>query len=80
MVDYQIQERERIRQDELDFLRGRVMALQLEDQTEKLRMEARAAVCLPPRDSPQEQIWHRQQQMLLDAEKSRRTSCDDCVS
>ena len=40
VVDYQIQERERIRQEELDFLRDRVTALQLEEQTQKLQMEA----------------------------------------
>jgi hypothetical protein len=39
VVDFQLQERERIRQEEMDFLRQRVIALELEQQTEKLRIE-----------------------------------------
>lgn len=58
IVDFQVQERERIRQEELDFLRQRTLAIETARQTEQLRLEERA--------------WNRQQQLLLDAEEERR--------
>lgn len=57
IVDFQVQERERIRQEELDFLRERAVAVESRKQIERLKQE--------------EQAWARQQQLLLDAEKER---------
>lgn len=53
-----MQERERIRQEELDFLRERALAVESQKQIERLKTDERA--------------WHRQQELLLDAERKRR--------
>ena len=39
VVDYHVNERERIRREEMDFLSQRVLALQLEQQTHRLKNE-----------------------------------------
>ncbi|KAL5467429.1 hypothetical protein EMCRGX_G031650 [Ephydatia muelleri] len=58
IVDYQVRERERIRLEEVEYLRQRQSALELERLTEKRRHE--------------EEAWHRQQELLLEAEGQRR--------
>lgn len=58
IVDYQVRERERIRQEEMEYLRQRQSAMELERLTEKRRNE--------------EEAWYRQQELLLEAEGQRR--------
>ncbi|KAI0219941.1 TBC1 domain family member 31 [Lamellibrachia satsuma] len=58
IVDYQIQERERIRQEEQEYLQQRTVALEFEKET--LQRQT------------QEEAWYRQQQLLLAAEEKRR--------
>lgn len=57
IVDYQIQERQRIRLEELEYLRERQSALEVERMMEQRRQE--------------EEAWYRQQQQLLEAEQQR---------
>ena len=63
VVDFQVKERERIRQEELEYLRQRAVALESKRQTEHLRLE--------------EHAWSRQQELLVDAEEERR--CVYCL-
>lgn len=63
IVDYQIQERERIRQEELDYMRQRQASLALEQETKQKQQE--------------EEAWYRQQKLLLEAEQKRRTIISD---
>eukprot|EP00037_Helgoeca_nana_P010974 m.97506 g.97506 ORF g.97506 m.97506 type:complete len:915 (+) comp20535_c0_seq3:232-2976(+) len=58
IVDFQVQERERIRQEELDFLRERAAAVESRKQIDRLKQE--------------EHAWTRQQELLLAAESERR--------
>ncbi|XP_059168876.1 TBC1 domain family member 31-like [Physella acuta] len=58
IVDYQVQERERIRQEELEFMRQKFLTLDVEKETVQKQQE--------------EQQWYRQQQLLLEAEEKRR--------
>ncbi|XP_077865316.1 TBC1 domain family member 31-like [Saccoglossus kowalevskii] len=58
IVDYQAQERERIRQDEMEYLRQRQAAMELKKETEKRQQE--------------ETAWYRQQELIKDAEEERR--------
>ncbi|XP_038069604.1 TBC1 domain family member 31-like [Patiria miniata] len=59
IVDYQAQERERIRQDELEFLHQRQAAAELKRELDKRQSE--------------ETAWYRQQKLLRDAEEQRRS-------
>ena len=54
----QVNERERIRQEELEFLHQRTLAIESRKQIERMKME--------------EQAWNRQQELLLEAEAERR--------
>ncbi|XP_064599017.1 TBC1 domain family member 31-like isoform X2 [Liolophura sinensis] len=63
IVDYQVQERERIRQEEIDFLRQKQASLSLEKETLMRKNE--------------EEAWYRQQKLLLDAEEKRRMMIQD---
>ncbi|XP_013421633.1 TBC1 domain family member 31, partial [Lingula anatina] len=58
IVDYQVQERERIREEELEYLRQRQVSLELQKETERRQQE--------------EAAWYRQQELLLEAEEKRR--------
>ncbi|CAE1172894.1 TBC1 domain family member 31 [Acanthosepion pharaonis] len=58
IVDYQKQERERIQQEELEYLRQRQLSLEIQKATLHRQQE--------------EEAWYRQQQLLLDAEAKRR--------
>lgn len=58
IVDYQKQERERIQQEELEYLRQRQLSLEIHKATLHRQQE--------------EEAWYRQQQLLLDAEEKRR--------
>ncbi|XP_033626137.1 TBC1 domain family member 31-like [Asterias rubens] len=59
IVDYQAQERERIRQDELEYLHQRQAASELQRELNKRHGE--------------ETAWYRQQKLLKDAEEQRRS-------
>ncbi|XP_074644614.1 TBC1 domain family member 31-like [Tubulanus polymorphus] len=63
IVDYQIQERERLRQEEMEYLKQRQLSLQLQQETIHHRHE--------------EEAWYRQQQLLMDAEEKRRLMIKD---
>ncbi|KAK3746386.1 hypothetical protein QZH41_018222 [Actinostola sp. cb2023] len=58
VVDYQVQEKERIRQEELEYLRQRQIAREMKDQTQQRQTE--------------EAAFYRQQDLMLDAEEQRR--------
>ncbi|XP_077982423.1 TBC1 domain family member 31-like [Glandiceps talaboti] len=58
IVDYQAQERERIRRDEMEYLRQREAATELQKETERRHEE--------------EEAWYRQQELIRDAEEERR--------
>ena len=58
IVDYQVQERERIRQEELEYLQQRQLAVELKKQGEE-RKEA-------------EEAFYRNQELQMEAEKQRR--------
>ncbi|XP_022110493.1 TBC1 domain family member 31-like isoform X2 [Acanthaster planci] len=59
IVDYQAQERERIRQDELEYLHQRQAAAELQRELDKRQGE--------------EAAWYRQQALLREAEEQRRS-------
>ncbi|KAL4234370.1 hypothetical protein ACF0H5_006017 [Mactra antiquata] len=63
IVDYQVQERERIRLEELDYLRQRQVSMDMQRETQKRQQE--------------EEAWYRQQKLLLDAEDKRRKMIHD---
>lgn len=58
IVNYEVQERERIRDEEVQFLKQRALALEARNQTESLRLA--------------EEAWHQQQELLEQAEHDRR--------
>ncbi|XP_041455639.1 TBC1 domain family member 31-like isoform X1 [Lytechinus variegatus] len=58
IVDYQAQERERIREDELEYLHQREAAAELHAELTRRRAE--------------EEAWYRQQELLKEAEEQRR--------
>ncbi|XP_053105152.1 TBC1 domain family member 31 isoform X2 [Hemicordylus capensis] len=58
IVDYQSQERERIRQDEIEYLRERQLVHEMEAKAIERRME--------------DETWFRKQELLRDAEEQRR--------
>ena len=58
IVGYQVQERQRIRLEEMEYLRERQSALELDRMLERRKQE--------------EGAWYRQQEQLLDAEDQRR--------
>ncbi|KAL8615313.1 hypothetical protein ACOMHN_038052 [Nucella lapillus] len=58
IVDYQVQERERIRQEETEYLRKR----QLSQDAQRMTL----------RRQQEEEQWYQQQALLLDAEEKRR--------
>ncbi|XP_030900300.2 TBC1 domain family member 31 isoform X2 [Melopsittacus undulatus] len=58
IVDYQTQERERIRQDEIEYLRERQLAHELEVKAQEHKAE--------------DEAWYRKQEMLREAEEQRR--------
>ncbi|KAM4685127.1 TBC1 domain family member 31 isoform 3-T3 [Amazona ochrocephala] len=58
IVDYQTQERERIRQDEIEYLRERQLAHELEVKAWEHKAE--------------DEAWYRKQEILLEAEEQRR--------
>ena len=58
IVDYEIQERERIRDEEVRFLEQRALAVESRNQAESLRLA--------------EDVWHQQQELLQLAESDRR--------
>ncbi|XP_033096364.1 TBC1 domain family member 31-like isoform X1 [Anneissia japonica] len=58
IVDYQAQEREQIRQDELDYLHQRQVATEIKQQSQ-LRQK-------------KEEAWYHQQELLQEAEEERR--------
>ncbi|XP_058554959.1 TBC1 domain family member 31 isoform X2 [Neofelis nebulosa] len=58
IVDYQTQERERIRNDELDFLRERQMVEDMQAEVDQQRVEDAA--------------WYQKQELLRKAEETRR--------
>ncbi|KAK7505709.1 hypothetical protein BaRGS_00002980 [Batillaria attramentaria] len=58
IVDYQIQERERIRQEEMEYLRKRQLSLDAQRMTLRRQQE--------------EEQWYHQQALLLEAEEKRR--------
>eukprot|EP00794_Sanderia_malayensis_P018697 gene18697-20585_t len=58
VVDYLIQERERIRQDEQEYLRQKQMTLDFQKEAEKTRQE--------------EEAFYRQQDLMIGAEQQRR--------
>ncbi|XP_028392859.1 TBC1 domain family member 31-like [Dendronephthya gigantea] len=58
IVDYQVQERERIRQEELEYLQQRQLAVELKKQAEQ-RKES-------------EEAFYRKQELMMEAEKQRR--------
>ncbi|KAM6283307.1 TBC1 domain family member 31 isoform 2-T2 [Porphyrio hochstetteri] len=57
IVDYQTQERERIRQDEIEYLRERQLAHELEAKAQKQKAE--------------DEAWYRKQELLQEAEEQR---------
>eukprot|EP00795_Rhopilema_esculentum_P001525 gene1525-15971_t len=59
VVDYLIQERERIRKDEMEYLRQKQMTLDLQKEAEKTRQE--------------EEAFYRQQELMIGAEQQRRS-------
>ncbi|NXA40513.1 TBC31 protein, partial [Eudromia elegans] len=58
IVDYQTQERERIRQDEIAYLRERQLVHELEAKAQKQKVE--------------DEAWYRRQELLQEAEEQRR--------
>ncbi|NXI92057.1 TBC31 protein, partial [Psophia crepitans] len=58
IVDYQTQERERIRQDEIKYLRERQLAHELEAKAQERKAE--------------DEAWYRKQKLLQEAEEQRR--------
>ncbi|XP_071957436.1 TBC1 domain family member 31-like isoform X2 [Antedon mediterranea] len=58
IVDYQAQEREQIRQDEMDYLHQREVANEIKEQTELRKKK--------------EEGWYHQQELLQEAEEERR--------
>ncbi|XP_029447827.1 TBC1 domain family member 31 isoform X2 [Rhinatrema bivittatum] len=58
IVDFQNQERERIRQEELEYLRERQLAHEIEAETQKRKAE--------------DEAWYQEQNLLQEAEKQRR--------
>ncbi|XP_059692082.1 TBC1 domain family member 31 isoform X1 [Gavia stellata] len=58
IVDYQTQERERIRQDEIEYLRERQIAHELEAKAQERKAE--------------DEAWYRKQELLREAEEQRR--------
>ncbi|PVD20370.1 hypothetical protein C0Q70_18524 [Pomacea canaliculata] len=58
IVDYQIQERERIRQEEMEYLRKKQLSLDAQRMTLRRQQE--------------EEQWYQQQALLLEAEEKRR--------
>ncbi|XP_048579144.1 TBC1 domain family member 31-like [Nematostella vectensis] len=58
VVDYQVQERERIRQEELEYLRQRQLARELKAQGDQRKLE--------------EEAFYRQQDLVMSAEEQRR--------
>ncbi|XP_071092006.1 TBC1 domain family member 31-like [Haliotis cracherodii] len=58
IVDYQVQERERIRQEEMEYLRQKKVSMEVQRETLKKQQE--------------EEAWYRQQQLLTEAEEKRR--------
>ncbi|XP_066290828.1 TBC1 domain family member 31-like isoform X3 [Branchiostoma lanceolatum] len=58
IVDYQVKERERIREEELQYLQERQVTEELKRETERKRH--------------QEEAWYRQQELLEEAEETRR--------
>ncbi|ETE64875.1 WD repeat-containing protein 67, partial [Ophiophagus hannah] len=58
IVDYQSQERERIRQEEIEYLRERQLLHEIEAKAIKHRVE--------------DETWYRKQELLQEAEKQRR--------
>ncbi|KFQ89694.1 TBC1 domain family member 31, partial [Phoenicopterus ruber ruber] len=58
IVDYQTQERERIRQDEIEYLRERQSAHELEAKAQEWKAE--------------DEAWYRKQELLREAEEQRR--------
>lgn len=63
IVDYQVQERERIRHEEMEYLRQKKVSLEMQKETQKRQQE--------------EEAWYRQQQLLLEAEDKRRRLIQD---
>ncbi|KAH3775121.1 hypothetical protein DPMN_176518, partial [Dreissena polymorpha] len=63
IVDYQVQERERIRLEELDYLRQRQVSMDMQHETQRRQQE--------------EEAWYRQQKLLLEAEDKRRKMIHD---
>ncbi|XP_074997320.1 TBC1 domain family member 31 isoform X2 [Calonectris borealis] len=58
IVDYQTRERERIRQDEIEYLRERQLAHELEAKAQEQKAE--------------DEAWYRKQELLREAEEQRR--------
>ncbi|XP_067146301.1 TBC1 domain family member 31 isoform X4 [Apteryx mantelli] len=58
IVDYQTQERERIRQDEIAYLRERQLVHELEAKAQERKVE--------------DETWYRKQELLQEAEEQRR--------
>ncbi|NXU40095.1 TBC31 protein, partial [Drymodes brunneopygia] len=58
VVDYQAQEREKIRQDEIEYLRERQLAHESEAEAQEQKAE--------------DEAWYRKQKLLQEAEKQRR--------
>ncbi|KFZ45370.1 TBC1 domain family member 31, partial [Antrostomus carolinensis] len=58
IVDYQTRERERIRQDEIEYLRERQLAHELEAKAQEQKAE--------------DEAWYRQPELLREAEEQRR--------
>ncbi|NWH73463.1 TBC31 protein, partial [Piaya cayana] len=58
IVDYQTRERERIRQDEIEYLRERQLAHELEAKAQEQKAE--------------DEAWYRKQDLLQEAEEQRR--------
>ncbi|XP_064010298.1 TBC1 domain family member 31 isoform X2 [Pogoniulus pusillus] len=58
IVDYQTRERERIRQDEIEYLRERQIAHELEAKAQERKAE--------------DEAWYRKQELLQEAEEQRR--------
>uniref|UniRef100_A0A8C8R4Z7 TBC1 domain family member 31 n=1 Tax=Pelusios castaneus TaxID=367368 RepID=A0A8C8R4Z7_9SAUR len=58
IVDYQTQERERIRQDEIEFLRERQLVHEIEAKAIQRKVE--------------DEAWYRKQELLQEAEEQRR--------
>ncbi|XP_067054665.1 TBC1 domain family member 31-like isoform X2 [Acropora muricata] len=58
IVDYQVQERERIREDELEYLRKRQLAQEMKEVAAQRQQE--------------EEAFYRQQELMVDAENKRR--------